>query len=65
MAAHDFKSGDVVRLKSGGENMTISEVDGDDAHLTWMDNGKLVHDVLKHFMLGRPPNPNDRGSRVP
>lgn len=64
MAAREFKPGDVVRLKSGGENMTVSEVDGDDVHVTWMDNGKLVHDVLKRFMLARPPNPLDRGPRV-
>jgi uncharacterized protein YodC (DUF2158 family) len=36
-----FKVGDTVQLKSGGEMMTIEEVDGDSANCVWFVNQKL------------------------
>lgn len=58
-----FKPGDVVRLKSGGDAMTISNIDGEDVHVTWMDAGKLHHDVIKQYMLVAAANPLDRVPR--
>ena len=39
---HDFKDGDVVRLKSGGPKMTVSEVSGSDCNCQWFDEKKLL-----------------------
>lgn len=39
--ADSFSVGDVVQLKSGGESMTIEEVDGDNISCVWFDGKKL------------------------
>ena len=36
-----FAVGDVVRLNSGGESMTIEEVNGDDISCVWFEGKKL------------------------
>ncbi|KZE82882.1 hypothetical protein AV926_04860 [Myroides marinus] len=38
----EFKIGDVVRLKSGSIEMTITEIDSNIAKLTWMDNSNVM-----------------------
>lgn len=35
-----FKPGDVVRVKSGGPNMTVTSVGGESIGCVWMDQGK-------------------------
>jgi uncharacterized protein YodC (DUF2158 family) len=35
----DFKAGDVVRLQSGGSQMTVQNVDGDRISCIWWENG--------------------------
>ncbi len=37
---NDFKVGDVVELKSGGPDMTITSIEGDKANCTWFVEGK-------------------------
>lgn len=34
----DFKSGDVVELKSGGPSMTVTSVDGDKVSVVWFED---------------------------
>jgi uncharacterized protein YodC (DUF2158 family) len=36
-----FNAGDTVQLKSGGEIMTIEEIDDDSATCIWFDNKKV------------------------
>jgi uncharacterized protein YodC (DUF2158 family) len=36
----DFNLGDVVKLKSGGPEMTIDELSGTQAHCTWFEKTK-------------------------
>jgi uncharacterized protein YodC (DUF2158 family) len=37
-----MKRGDLVRLKIGGQSMTIMAVDGDDAECMWFEHGERV-----------------------
>lgn len=37
-----FAIGDVVFLKSGGEKMTIEEIDGNDASCVWFNKDKKI-----------------------
>lgn len=36
-----FKPGDIVRVKSGGPEMTVKSVTGKDISCTWFNNGTL------------------------
>lgn len=36
-----FVPGDVVKLKSGGEAMTVEEIDGTDVSCVWQDGKKI------------------------
>jgi uncharacterized protein YodC (DUF2158 family) len=36
-ASMNFQTGDVVRLKSGGPNMTVNTVKGDEIWCQWFD----------------------------
>jgi uncharacterized protein YodC (DUF2158 family) len=40
--SESFVVGDVVRLKSGGDPMTVEEVDGNDISCVWFE-GKKPH----------------------
>lgn len=64
MTSAEFKPGDVVHLKSGSVNMTISRIEGDDVHVTWMDGSKLNHDVFNKVMLMPAPKIAHRGPIV-
>jgi len=47
-----FKTGDVVRLKSGNPKMTVKAADGDAWAVQWIDrNGKLQSDSFHADML--------------
>lgn len=59
MASHKFKVGDVVRLMSGGVNMTVDQVEGDEIYVTWMDGTQIRRDMLKAPMLTTPPPRGD------
>jgi len=53
-----FAVGDVVQLKSGGEAMTIEEMDGDDISCVWFEGKRIqratfVAATLKKYV--RPP----------
>jgi uncharacterized protein YodC (DUF2158 family) len=41
MKTHEIKPGDVVRLKSDDDRMTVSEVKRDRASCMWRDGGKF------------------------
>ena len=48
----DYKTGDVVRLKSGSPKMTVKGADGDAWAVQWIDrNGKLQGDSFHADML--------------
>ena len=36
-----FQVGDVVKLKSGGEAMTIEEIDGEDVTCVWFESKRV------------------------
>jgi uncharacterized protein YodC (DUF2158 family) len=38
----EFKVGDVVKLKSGGPEMTVSEVDDDEIECVWFPQGDFT-----------------------
>jgi uncharacterized protein YodC (DUF2158 family) len=40
--ADQFKPGDVVMLKSGGPQMTVTEVDGDRTFCQWFDEKRAA-----------------------
>lgn len=52
--AEVFKIGDTVRLKSGGPNMTVCHVEGENADCEWFANNKrkfgtFVIATLEHY----------------
>lgn len=55
-----FKVGDACRLKTGTDEMTVSKVEGDDVHVTWMHDGKVSTAVFSQAMLAPPYDPMDR-----
>lgn len=53
-----FKEGDVVRLKSGGPNMTVNGVQADAIEVTWFEDGKkLMTSVFSNEVLEASPIP--------
>jgi len=64
MSNQPFKPGDVVRLKSGTDEMTISKIEGDDVHVSWMRDGKVHREVFNQAMLAPPHDPLNRGPFV-
>ena len=58
----EFKEGDVVKLKSGGEEMTVSGVEGEIVHVTWFADGKLQSSTVSNTVITKKPDmPNPRG----
>jgi uncharacterized protein YodC (DUF2158 family) len=48
----NLKPGDVVMLKSGGQPLTVAEVNGDKIGCMWMgDEGDLFHETLPSIVL--------------
>jgi uncharacterized protein YodC (DUF2158 family) len=43
MAESKFKTGDIVKLKSGGPKMTVVNADEYNATLAWFDTNHLIH----------------------
>lgn len=42
MAEERIEPGSVVQLKSGGLRMTVTEIEGGNANVTWFDDQKAV-----------------------
>ena len=50
----DVKPGDVVMLKSGGQALTVAEVNDNDAECVWIgDDGDLFRETLPLVVLER------------
>ena len=41
-----FAIGDVVRLKSGGVNMTVEKIDGQNVHCVWQREGETKRETF-------------------
>jgi uncharacterized protein YodC (DUF2158 family) len=41
-----FTAGDIVQLKSGGESMTVEEVNGNEVTCVWSESKKLQRQVF-------------------
>jgi len=61
--ADELKQGDVVRLKSGGPNMTIEGIgiygmagDHEQAKCSWFDGAKLKTKVFELWSLKKVPS---------
>lgn len=52
-----FKVGDVVVLKSGGPDMTVAAVVGDEAKCVWFEKGKKCEETFPLVMLREPYPP--------
>lgn len=51
----DLVVGEVVKLKSGGEAMTVEKIDGDDVHCVWFEGKRTQRErfsagVLKKYV---------------
>lgn len=60
---HDFGVGDVVQLKSGGEKMTIEEVDGENVSCVWFDGKRAERSKFSSATLKKCV-PTPLGSRL-
>ena len=58
MTDPQFKTGDVVRLHSGGLKMTVERVEGDIVHCVWTDKDEKVR--RDKFPTGCVVGGNDR-----
>lgn len=62
----DFKPGDVVQLKSGGETMTVEEVGDDYVSCVWF-NAKKSNETASRQSSSKPcpiPSPNSHEHRL-
>lgn len=55
----DLVVGEVVKLKSGGEAMTVEKIDGDDIHCVWFEGKRAQREsfsagVLKKYVRPSP-----------
>ncbi len=53
----NFKAGDIVKLKSGGPSMTITEVNSGDARCVYFLDKKLEYASLPVISLVPAPSP--------
>ncbi len=54
----EFKEGDVVKLKSGGPEMTVSKIKEDDLRCKWFnEKGELKTKYFKTFELEKYQGP--------
>lgn len=51
----DFKPGDVVKLKSGGERMTVEEI-GEYVSCVWFNAKKIERDSFDPVVLEKAPD---------
>jgi uncharacterized protein YodC (DUF2158 family) len=47
----NFRTGDVVRLNSGGPRMTVDRCDGGLVHCSWYDNNEKKMDIFEAATL--------------
>jgi len=43
----EFKKGDLVKLKSGGPTMTVSEIENNRIYCQWFANNELKTEVIE------------------
>ena len=61
----EFKIGDEVYLKSGGERMTVEEVDGESISYVWFDRSKApTRDTFPAGTLRKAPTPEEREANL-
>jgi uncharacterized protein YodC (DUF2158 family) len=46
-----IEAGDVVRLKSGSPDMTITKLDEQNSTCSWFENGQIRHEVFPTISL--------------
>jgi uncharacterized protein YodC (DUF2158 family) len=58
---NDFKTGDIVRLKSGGPDMTVSQraINPDTIHCQWFSGKKLEAGIFKLESLTAVTTPGE------
>ena len=57
-----FISGDVVKMKSGGPEMTVEEVINDRVHCSWFDKNTLIEkDFNINLLIKHEPVAEDIG----
>lgn len=44
--SQSFSAGDIVQLKSGGEPMTVEEINGNEVTCVWSESKKLQRQVF-------------------
>ncbi|MBC7985190.1 MAG: DUF2158 domain-containing protein [Sphingomonadaceae bacterium] len=47
----EFEPGDVVKIKSGGEKMTVESVDGSLVDCVWFDNKQVMRGTFDSIVL--------------
>jgi uncharacterized protein YodC (DUF2158 family) len=54
-----IEAGDVVCLKSGSPDMTVTKTDEENSTCSWFENGQVRHDVFPTVTLtkDRPTSP--------
>lgn len=52
-----FKLGDVVQLKSGGEPMTVEDIDGLDISCVWSEKKKIERNTFPAITLRKYTQP--------
>ncbi len=51
MTGQPIKAGDVVKLKSGGPQMTVEDTDGQRVKVVWMEKGKVMTRTFETAIL--------------
>jgi len=51
-----IEAGDVVRLKSGSPDMTVTKLDEQNSSCSWFENGQIRHDVFPTVTLVKDPS---------
>jgi uncharacterized protein YodC (DUF2158 family) len=59
MTDEAISEGDVVRLRSGGADMTVETVSGDYAECVWSDGKRVYRDAFKVSLLYKPTKEPD------
>lgn len=56
--AETFAVGDVVKLKSGGEPMTVEQVEGDDVSCVWFEGKRVQRETFTAGTLKKYVRPS-------